>query len=67
MFEKRIEMKKKRNENYSAPSMGVIEIEGESLLDVSLNEGEEGGSTGGDDDGTGEILGKDRYDGFYEW
>jgi len=62
-------MKKKRNGNYSSPSIEVYEIETESLLDMSPIEGEGGneGNTGeGEDDGSGDILSKGRND-FYEW
>jgi len=59
-------MEKKKNAFYQSPSIEITEIENESLLDMSYTEGEEGGNTGGDDDGSGEILSKGR-DSFYEW
>ena len=60
-------MKKKRNGNYSSPSIEVYEIETESLINNSFVDGEEEGNTGeGEDDGSGDILSKGRND-FYEW
>lgn len=68
-----MKMEKKKNGFYQSPSIEVIEVESQLPLNQSPGiggviegEGEEGGYTGGSDDGTGEVGSKDRG-GFYEW